>query len=351
LVVGTIPALQGKTPGHKDIDTWFVNSPIERRLLIVRGQQQALRSALAHVVFIELAGGILPLLEGGESLVPSAREMPRGDAYIGDAIRVSYLGGYHQFMLAGVRWIQQPSFDFIESVRKPGHPYHQLLVATCDIHSVVRSARLEQQATGLRTAYQGIIRDPEDLGSYQPLFLGNLQDMIIPLVAAQKAYLARVGAEDEGCPWPEEVVRLVLANLDTLSLLAHMKREAALRKISHPVIRYADRPMEEKPFAPMPPMFVVVGDPGEFRLELAPEFAYLQSAKHSFCAGVITHRSADSRGREIAERLLSVAGIPSGRPPGSPDYGRIDPITILGIIGARIARDTIFRESPSGSAR
>jgi hypothetical protein len=42
-------------------------------------------------------------------------------------------------------------FDFIESIRKLGHPYHQLLVATCDIQPAVRSARLEQQ--GKRSLY------------------------------------------------------------------------------------------------------------------------------------------------------------------------------------------------------
>jgi hypothetical protein len=346
LVVNTIPVLQGKAPDDKDVDTWFANSPVERRLLIVRGQQQALRSALAHVVFIDLAGSILSLLERGESLVPPAKEMPRDDAYVGDVIRVPYSGGYHQFMLAGARWIKQPSFDFVESVRNLGHPYHQLLVAMCNIQSAVRSGRMEQQGKRSHAAHQGVIRDPEDLRSYQPLFLGNLQDMMIPLVAAQKAYIARVGEEDRGSPRPEEIVRLVLANLDTLSLPAHMKREAALKIIPHPLIRYADQPMEEKPFASMPPLFAVVGDLEESRLELAPEFAYLQSAKRSFCAGVITHRSSDPRGRETAERLLSAAGAPSGRSPRSPDYGKIDPITILAIIGARTARDTIFRESP-----
>jgi hypothetical protein len=101
LVVDTIPALRGKTSKDKDIDSWFANSPVERRLLIGRGQQQALRSALAHAAFIELAGSILALLEGDESLVPSPKEMPQVDAYVGDAIRAPYRGGYHQFMLAG----------------------------------------------------------------------------------------------------------------------------------------------------------------------------------------------------------------------------------------------------------
>jgi hypothetical protein len=73
LVMDTIPTPYGKGPEDKDVDRWFANSPVERRLLIARGQQQAIRSALAHVVFIKLAGGILPLLEGAESLVPSAK--------------------------------------------------------------------------------------------------------------------------------------------------------------------------------------------------------------------------------------------------------------------------------------
>jgi len=165
LVVDTIPALRGKTSKDKDIDSWFANSPVERRLLIARGQQQALRSALAHVAFIELAGSILALLEGDESLVPSPKEMPQVDAYVGDAISVPYRGGYHQFMLAGVRWIQWPSFDFIESVRNPGHPYHQLLVATHKIQSAVRSGRIEQKDKRSHTAHRGIIRDHEDFAS------------------------------------------------------------------------------------------------------------------------------------------------------------------------------------------
>jgi len=126
-----------------------------------------------------------------------------------------------------------------------------------------------------------------------------------------------------------------------------MKREAALKKIPHPTIRYADQPMEDEPFALMPLLFTAVGSAGELRLKLAPEFAYLQSARHGFCAGLITHRSSDPRSRETAEGILSAAGVPSGRSPQNPDYGKIDPITILGIIATRIARDTIFRENPS----
>jgi len=235
---------------------------------------------------------------------------------------------------------------FTESVKAPDHPYHQLLAATHSAQSTVHGVRTEQYATKFRTAYRGIIRDHEDLVSYRPLFLANFQDMMIPLVAAQKACLARMHGEGGGFPRPEEIARLVLANLDMLSLPARMKREAALKVIPHPVIRYADRPMEDKPFASMPPLFVLE-DAGDLKLKLAPEFAYLQSARHSFCAGLVAHRSSDPRGRETAERLLSAAGLRSGRPPGGPDYGKIDPITILGIIAARIARDTIFRESPS----
>jgi hypothetical protein len=347
LVAGAIPALQGEIPGDKDVDAWFANSPTERRLLITRGQQQALRSALAHVIFIDLARNILPLLEGDDPLVPPAKEMPPADAYVGDVIKVPYPGEYHQFMLAGVRWIQQPSFKLVDSAKNPGHPYHRLLVATHAIQSAVRSTRMELQGQKFHTVHQGIIRDDEDFDSYRPLFLGNLQDMMIPLVAAQKAYLTQARKESKGPPRPDEIVRLILANLDTLSLPARMKREAALKRIAHPVIRYADQPMEEKPFASMPPMFATAGGPGELRLKLAPEFAYLQSVSSSFCAGLIAHRSADLRGQETAERLLSAAGVPSDRSPASLDYGKIDPITILAIIATRIARDTIFRETPS----
>src|SRR5579884_516597 len=217
---------------------------------------------------------------------------------------------------------------FTESVKAPDHPYHQLLAATHSAQSTVHGVRTEQYATKFRTAYRGIIRDHEDLVSYRPLFLANFQDMMIPLVAAQKACLARMYGEGGGFPRPEEIARLVLANLDMLSLPARMKREAALKVIPHPVIRYADRPMEDKPFASMPPLFVLE-DAGDLKLKLAPEFAYLQSARHSFCAGLVAHRSSDPRGRETAERLLSAAGLRSGRPPGGPDYGKIDPITIL----------------------
>ena len=345
LVIDAIPGLRGATPEDEDVDRWFVNSSVEKRLLIVRGQQQALRSALAHAVFMELVGDVLPLLEAGEPLVPSTAEMSRDGEYVGDVINIPYRGEYHRFMLAGARWIQGPSLIFTESAKAPDHPHHQLLVATHSAQCTVHGVRTEQYANKFRTAYRGIIRDHGDLVSYRPLFLANFQDMMIPLVAAQKAYLARMHGEGGGFPWPEEITGLVLANLDMLSLPARMKREAALKVISHPVIRYADRPMEDKPFASMPPLFALE-DPGDLKLKLAPEFVYLQSARHSFCAGLVAHRSSDPRGRETAERLLAAAGLRSGRPPGSPDYGKIDPITILGIIAARIARDTIFRESP-----
>jgi hypothetical protein len=134
-------------------------------------------------------------------------------------------------MLAGVRWIQWPSFDFIESVRNPGHPYHQLLVATHKIQSAVHSGRIEQKDKRSHTAHRGIIRDHEDFASYRPRFLGNLQDMMIPLVGAQKSLpRPRARKRQEPSMTREEVVRLVLANLDTLSLPARMKREAALKK-------------------------------------------------------------------------------------------------------------------------
>ncbi len=349
LVMDAIPSLRSGTPKGEDVEEWYVNSPVEKRLLIARGQQQALRSALTHAVLIELASDILPILESGESLVPLTGEMPRDDEYVGDVIRVPYFGEYHRFMLAGVRWIQRPSFDLIESVKNPDHPYHRLLVTAHSIQLTVRSARAEQHDTRSRTAYQGTIRAHEDLAAYRPLFLANLQDMMIPLIAAQKAYLSRRHVEDKRSPQSKEIVRLVLANLGTLSLPALMKREAALKVIPHPVIQYAERPMEDKPFASMRPLLVAVGDVEGLRLAPAPEFAYLQSARRSFCAGLIAHRSSYLRGRETAEKLLSAAGAPSGRSPGDPDYGKIDPITILGIVGAHIARDTIFRESPFGT--
>ena len=346
LTVDAIPVLQGVTSKEVDVDAWFARSPVEKRLVIARGQQQALRSALAHLVFIQLAESILPLLERNESLALPPEEMCGGDAYICDVIKTPYLGVYHQFMLAGARWIQQPALRFIESLRSPEHRYHQLFAVTHEIQAVVRKYRIEQQQNKLHRADHGIIRDFEDFQTYQPLFIANFQDVMIALVAAQKAYLARVNKKDDNCRRPEAVARFVLANLDTLFLPAYMKREAALKKMSHPAIRYANQPMKEKPFADMPSIFSVVGDLPQLKLDLAPEFAYLKSVSHSFCAGIVTHRSKSRRGQEIAERLLSVAGVPTGRSPESPNYGRVDPVTILGIIGVRIAKDTIFRERP-----
>jgi hypothetical protein len=346
LTVDAIPVLQGATSKQVDVDAWFARSPVEKRLVIARGQQQALRSALTHLVFMQLAAGILPLLERNETLALPPEERCSGDAYICDVIKMPYLGVYHQFMLAGARWIQQPALRFIESLRSPGHRYHQLFAATYESQAVVRKYRIEQQKNKPHRADRGIIRDSEDFQAYQPLFIANFQDVMIALVAAQKAYRAQVNKKDDNRPRPEAIARFALANLDTLFLPAYMKRETALRKMSHPAIRYANQPMKEKPFADMPPIFSVVGDLPQLKLDLAPEFAYLKSVSHSFCAGIVTHRSRSRRGQEIAERLLSVAGVPSGRSPESPNYGRVDPVTVLGIIGVRIAKDTIFRERP-----
>ena len=346
LTVDAVLVLQGATSKEIDVDAWFARSPVEKRLVIARGQQQALRSALAHLVFIQLAESVLPLLERNETLALPPEERCGDDAYICDVIKTPYLGVYHQFMLAGARWIQQPALRFIESLRSPGHRYHQLFAATYEIQAGVRKCRIEQQKNKLHRADHGMIRDPEDFQAYQPLFIANFQDVMIALVAAQKAYLARVNKEDDNCPRPEAVARFALANLDTIFLPAYMKRDAALRKMSHPAIRYANQPMKEKPFADMPPIFSVVGDLPQIKLGLAPEFAYLKSVSHSFCAGIVAHRSKRRRGKEIAERLLSVAGVPSGRSPESPNYGRVDPVTILGILGCRIAKDTIFCEPP-----
>lgn len=349
LAANAIPALEGKIAEKNNIGEYLANSPIEKRLLIARGQHQALRSALTHLVFMELAESVLPLLERDEALLLSAQEICGGGTYVCGVIKTPYLGAYHQFMLCGVRWIQQPALRFIELLRRPGHPYHQLFVATYEAQSVVRGQRLEQQRRRPHHTYQGIIRDPENFQSYQPLFIANLEDVMITLVAAQKAYLARANKKNGNCPRPEMIARLVLTNLETFSLPARMKREAALKKLSHPAIRYANQPMKDNPFAQMPSIFVVVGDLPQLKLDLAPEFTYLKSVSQSFCAGVIAHRSGGRRGQEVAERLLSVAGVPSGRPPDNPDYGKIDPITALVIIGVHIAKDTIFRESPSWS--
>jgi len=347
LVVDAIPALRNNASEDVDIGAWFARSPVEKRLLIARGQQQALRSALTHLVFIWLAERVLALLEREESLTPPTEETCSNHAYVCDVIKTPYRGAYHQFMLAGVWWIQQPALHFIKSLKRVGHPYHGLFTATHEIQSVVHRQRIEQQQNKPHRTGQGLIRDPEDFRSYQPLFIANFQDVMITLVAAQKAYLARVNEKDDNCPQPDAVARFALANLDTLFLPAHMKREMALKKISHPAIQYANQPMKEKPFADMPPLFAAAGELPQPKLDLAPEFAYLKSVMQSFCAGIITHRSNSRRGQEIAERLLSVAGVPSGRSPDSPDYGKIDPITILGIIGIYVAKDTIFRECPS----
>jgi hypothetical protein len=349
LVVNAIPALEGEIAERKNAGEYFANSPVGKRLLIARGQHQALRSALTHLVFTELVEGILPLLEKGEALPLSAQEMRSSDAYVCGVIKTPYLGAYHQFMLVGGRWVQQPALRFIELLKRPDHRYHQLFVATYEAQSMVRRQRLEQQRYGSHHAYHGIIRDPEEFQSYQPLFIANLEDVMIALVAAQQAYRARAEKKYDSCMQSETIARLVLANLDTFSLPTRMKRDAALKKLSHPAIQYANQPMKENPFAYMPSMFDVVGDLPQPKLDLAPEFAYLKSVSQSFCAGVVAHRSSGRRGQEVAERLLSIAGVPSGRSPDNPNYGKIDPITILAIIGVHIAKDTIFRESPSRS--
>jgi hypothetical protein len=346
LVADVIPAFEDGTADWNAIRAHFVNSSIEKRLRIVRGQHQALRSAFVHLVFVELAAGVLPSLERKEDLTLPAQEARNGVSYVCDLIKTLYRGAYHQFMLAGARWIQQPALQFIELLRSPKHPYHQLFAATHEAQCAVSGLRSEQQRHRPHHASQAIIRHPEDFRSYQPLFIGNLQDVLILLVAAQKAYLARMNQEDGSNSWSDAIGRLVLANLGTFSLPARMNREAGLKKISHPAIRYANRPMEAKPFAHMPAIFAVTGDRQDLKLDLTPEFAYLKSANQSFCAGVIPHRSHDRRGQEVAERVLSVAGVPTGRLPEHRDYGRIDPLAILGIIGVHIAKDTIFRESP-----
>jgi hypothetical protein len=347
LVANDILALESKIAERKNASEHFANSPIGKRLLITRGQHQALRSALAHLVFTELAEDILPLLEKGEALPLPAQEMRNDDAYVCGVTKTPYLGAYHQFMLVGVRWVQQPALRFIELLKRPDHRYHQLFVATYEAQSMLRRHRLEQQRRRPHHTYRGIICDPEEFQSYKPLFIANLEDVMIALVAAQKAYFARVAKEDDNCPRSETIARLVLANLDTFSLPARMKREAALKKLSHPAIQYANQPMTNNPFVYMPSVFDVVGELPQLKLDLAPEFAYLKSVNQSFCAGVVAHRSSGRRGREVAEKLLSIAGVSSGRSPDNPDYGKIDPITTLGIIGVHIAKDTIFRVNPS----
>jgi hypothetical protein len=347
LVVNATPALEAEIAERKNASEYFANSPVGKRLLIARGQHQALRSALTHLVFTELAESILPLLEKGEALPLSAQEMRSSDAYLCGVIKTPYLGAYHQFMLVGVRWIQQPALRFIELLKRPDHRYHQLFVATYEAQSMVRRQRLEQQQRRPHRTYHGIIRDPEEFQSYQPLFIANLEDVMIALVAAQQAYHARADKKYDTCMQSETIARLVLANLDTFSLPARMKQDAALRKLSHPAIQYANQPMRENPFGYMPSIFHVVGGLPQPKLDLTPEFAYLKSVSQSFCAGVVAHRSSDRRGRDVAERLLSIAGVPSGRSPDNPNYGKIDPITTLGIIGVHIAKDTIFRVSPS----
>ena len=157
LAVDAIPVLQGATSKEVDVDAWFARSPVEKRLVIARGQQQALRSALAHLVFIQLTKSILPLLERNETLALPPEERRGGDAYLCDVIKTPYLGVYHQFMLAGARWIQQPALRFIESLRSPGHRYHQLFAATHEIQAVVRKCRIEQQQNKRHRADHGII--------------------------------------------------------------------------------------------------------------------------------------------------------------------------------------------------
>jgi hypothetical protein len=347
LVSNTIPALHGKTVNHEEAAAWFANIPAERRLLIARGQHQALRAALTHVAFTEIARHALPLLEGTEPLIPHDQETVPHDAYVGDAIGTPYRGQYHQFMLAGVRWVQRPSFDFVDAIKRPDHPYHELFVATYAARCALRGIRGERHRERTHSGYPRSVRKAEDAASYRPSFLGNLQDIMITLVAAQKAYIAT--AEKDGKRAlldPHLVARFVLNNLDTFSLPARMKRDAALKKISHPTVRYVSRPMDEKPFAAMPSIFVAVGDSPDLRLEPVPDLMYLKSSHPSFCAGIVPHRSPDLSTRRVVETVLAAAGVPSGRSPHSPDYGRIDPLTILAIIGTRIAEDTIFREHP-----
>src|ERR1700759_5257343 len=54
LVVNAIPALEAGIADRKNASEYFANSPVGKRLLIARGQHQALRSALSHLVFTEL---------------------------------------------------------------------------------------------------------------------------------------------------------------------------------------------------------------------------------------------------------------------------------------------------------
>jgi hypothetical protein len=348
LVVNAVPGFHSKAIDPEEARWWFLKSSVEKRLLIVRGQHQAFRSALAHLAFVEIARRVLSLIEGAEPLMPAAQETIPHDAYVGDAIGIAYRGQYHQFMLAGVWWVQRPSLDFVGAVRKPNHPYHKLFVATYAAQCALRRIRMEWQREGSGNTHPWILRQLEDVASYQPSFLGNLQDIMITLVAVQKAYIAAQAEKDNkrALPDPHRIARFVLDNLDIFSLPARMKRDAALRKISHPVLRYTSRPMDEKPFADIPPIFVAGGASPELKLELVPELMYLRSANPSFCAGIIPHRSPDLSTRRVVEKVLSAAGVPSGRTAHGPDYGKIDPLTLLAIIGTRIAEDTIFREHP-----
>lgn len=348
LVVNAVPGFRSKAIDSDEAGWWFLKSSVEKKLLIVRGQHQALRSALAHLAIAEVARRALPALEGTEPLMPAAQETIPRDAYVGDAIGIPYRGQYHQFMLAGVWWVQRPSLDFVAAVKRPDHTYYELFVETYTAQCALRRTRLEWQGEGSHSGHPWTLREIEDVASYRPSFLGNLQDIMITLVAAQKAYIAAQAEKDNtrALPDPRGIARFVLDNLDIFSLPARMKRDAALRKISHPVLRYASRLMDEKPFADMPPIFVAGGACPELTLELVPELMYLRSANPSFCAGIIPHRSPDLSTRRVVEKVLSAAGVPSGRTPHSPDYGKIDPLTLLTIIGTRIAEDTIFREHP-----
>ncbi|MDQ3899463.1 MAG: hypothetical protein M3319_03090, partial [Actinomycetota bacterium] len=187
---------------------------------------------------------VLPALEREGTLTLSAQEMRSGDSYVCGVIKTPYRGTYHQFMLAGARWVQQPAVQFIELLRSPGHPYHQLFAATHEAQCALHRQRIEQQQRRSRHTSQAIMSDHDDFRSYQPLFIGNLQDVLIILVAAQKAYLARINQGDRSDSHSDAIARLVLANLDTFSLPARMNQEAALKKIPHPAIRYANRSME-----------------------------------------------------------------------------------------------------------
>ncbi len=355
LATNQIPKLQGKS--EEGIKEGFNNSPVGARLKIVRGMHQALRGALSHLAFARITEGILPSLENnlkGNSLIPSAKDVPHNDAYICEEIDARYQGQDHVFMITGVYWTKQQASDFFDSIKRKGpeHKYYSLLTATHEVNiefgNLVREQKENDAKKGSKKRRKHIIY--EDFESYQPRFLANLNETMRLLVAAQMGYIQRLESEGiNSLPHPDEVVNLVLRNLETFSLPANM--ESAEFILKFPDLQKQDPDQSsvplyvQKPFADMRQIFTVVGPLEAPVLELAPEFLYLYDAVPRFCGGNIEFQSRDEKSAETTERLLFTAGLPQ-RSSEDPAYGRIDAVKNISILGAYIARDTIFTVSP-----